>query len=75
MPAEKKKKRRKNGLTVCTYVKVVYYYVGTYYMFIRNKGSEVLDMSWRNHVKNTAGPLNKARPNMVTAINAVPSIL
>ena len=26
-------------------------------------------MSWRNHDKNTAGPLNKARPDMVTAIN------
>ena len=33
-----------------------------------NKGSEVWDMSWRNHDKNTACPLNKARPDMVTAI-------
>jgi len=42
---------------------------------IPNKGSEVWDMSWRNHDKKTAGPLNKARPDMVTAITAVPSIL
>ena len=26
-------------------------------------------------IKTTAGPLNKARPDMVTAITAVPSIL
>jgi len=33
-----------------------------------NKGSDVWDMSWQNHDKNTADPLNKARPDMVTAI-------
>ena len=44
-------------------------------LVITNKGSEVWDMSWRNHDKKTAGPLNKARPDMVTAITAVPSIL